>query len=82
MDDKNLMEGVLLLEKNVCDLYMHGTLESPTANVHQVFNNALNQSLAMQGEIYNAMSAKGWYQTQPVEQTKISNLRQKFRTQQ
>ena len=29
MDDKNLMEDILLLEKGVCDLYMHGTLESP-----------------------------------------------------
>lgn len=33
MDDKNLMEDILLLEKGVCDLYMHGTLESPTSNV-------------------------------------------------
>ena len=37
MDDKNLMEGILLLEKGVCDLYMHGTIESSTDNVHQAF---------------------------------------------
>ncbi len=81
MDDKNLMEGVLLLEKNVCDLYMHGTLESPTANVHQAFNNALTQSLSMQETLYSAMTAKGWYQVQPVEQTKINNVKQKFQSQ-
>ncbi len=28
MDDKNLMENILLLEKGVCDLYMHGTIRS------------------------------------------------------
>ena len=30
MDDKNLMENMLLLEKGVCDLYLHGTVESST----------------------------------------------------
>ena len=48
MDDKNLMENILLLEKGVCDLYMHGAIESSTANVHQAFNNALNESLCIQ----------------------------------
>ena len=33
MDDKCLMENLLLVEKGVCDLYMHGTIESGTANV-------------------------------------------------
>ena len=28
MEDKDLMEGVLLLEKGVCDLYLHGTIVS------------------------------------------------------
>ena len=30
MDDKNLMENLLLLEKGVCDLYLHGTIEAST----------------------------------------------------
>ena len=37
MNDKNVMEDILLLEKGVCDLFMHGTIESSTANVHQAF---------------------------------------------
>ena len=78
MDDKNLMEGILLLEKGVCDLYMHGTIESSTDNVHQVFNTALNNALCMQDEIYDKMSAKGWYPVQQVEQNKINTVKQKF----
>ena len=31
MDDKCLMENMLLTTKGVCDLYMHGTIESATA---------------------------------------------------
>ncbi len=78
MDDKNLMENIILLEKGVCDLYMHGTIESSTDNVHQVFNTALNNSLNMQDTIYDKMASKGWYPTEQAEQKKVDSLKQKF----
>lgn len=81
MDDKNLMQDILLLEKGVCDLYMHGSIESSTDNVHQTFKTALNNSLCMQDSLYDQMSAKGWYQTQQVDQTKIDSVKQKFNIQ-
>ena len=71
MDDKNVMENILLLEKGVCDLYMHGTIESCTSNVHQAFSHALSDSLAMQDTLYDQMAAKGWYPTDRAEMTKI-----------
>ena len=61
MNDKNLMEDILLLEKGVCDLFLHGTIESPTANVHQTFSDALNDALCMQDQVYDKMAEKGWY---------------------
>ena len=81
MDDKNLMENILLMEKGVCDLYMHGTIESPTDNVHKAFCDALNESLSMQDTIYSQMEAKGWYPTEQAEQNKISTVKQKFAAQ-
>lgn len=78
MNDKNLMENILLLEKGVCDLYMHGTIESSTDNVHNAFNSALNNALCMQDDIYDKMAAKGWYPTEQVEQNKINGVKQKF----
>lgn len=78
MNDKNLMEDILLLEKGVCDLFMHGTIESATSNVHETFNRALNDSLCMQDKIYTKMSDKGWYKEQAVEQTQIDSVKQKF----
>lgn len=78
MDDKNIMENILLLEKGVCDLYMHGSIECGTENVNQAFRAALNQSLTMQDTIYDKMSAKGWYPTEQVEQNKINAVKQKF----
>lgn len=78
MDDKSLMENILLLEKGVCDLYMHGTIESSTQNVHGAFRAALTESLCMQDTLYTKMSAKGWYPAEQVDASKISTLKQKF----
>ena len=78
MDDKCVMENILLTTKGVCDLYMHGTIESATADVHSTFNTALENSLKMQDEIYKKMAAKGWYQTTAAEQNKIQTVKQKF----
>lgn len=81
MDDKSLMQDMLLLEKGVCDLYMHGTIESSTTNVQKAFNDALNESLSMQGTLYEKMSTKGWYSADQAEQNKVSSVKQKFSAQ-
>lgn len=78
MNDQNIMENLLLTTKGVCDLYMHGTIESSTQNVHSAFDNALGSSLCMQDQTYQKMAAKGWYPMQQVEQQKIDQVRQKF----
>ncbi|MBS6642795.1 MAG: spore coat protein [Clostridiaceae bacterium] len=78
MDDKCIMENLLLTTKGVCDLYLHGTIESSTQNVHQVFDRALEDSLCMQDDIYQKMSAKGWYTTEQAEQQKIQKVKNQF----
>ncbi len=80
MDDKQIMENILLTTKGVCDLYMHGTIESGTPNVHNAFQTALNDSLCMQDNIYKAMTQKGWYTTEQVPQQKIDQVKQKYTT--
>ena len=77
MNDKQIMENILLTTKGAIDLYMHGTIESSTGNVHQTFSTALNNTLCMQDEIYKKMAAKGWYPmekawcTLPVEDSMV-----------
>ena len=78
MNDRNLMENLLLLEKGVCDLYLHGTVESATESVHGAFRAALTESLCMQDTIYGKMAAKGWYPSTPAEQKQINAVKQKF----
>lgn len=78
MDDRQLMENMLLLEKGACDLMMHGTIESSDRSVHDAFSCSLNTSLQMQEQIYGKMQQKGWYPSQQVDSQKISQVRQKF----
>lgn len=78
MEDKDLMESELLTLKGVCDLYMHGAIEAPTAEVHNAFKNALNESLNIQNKIYNLMAEKGWYPMQNAQQQQLDSVKQKF----
>jgi len=78
MDDKCIMENLLHTTKGVCDLYMHGAIESSTQNVNDAFKCALNETLCMQDSIYKQMSAKNWYTAEQVPQQKIDQIRQKY----
>ena len=73
MDDKALLEDILLTTKGACDLYMHGTIESETANVHCTFDNALSDTLKMQNDIFSQMS-----QMQQAPQQQIDQVKQQF----
>lgn len=81
MNDRDIMENLLLTTKGACDLYMHGTIESSTANVHRTFSTALNDCLCMQDSIYKEMSGRGWYTAEQAQQQKITQVRQKFSAQ-
>lgn len=78
MNDREIMEGLLQTAKGVCDLYMHGTIESATPNVHQAFSTALNDTLCMQKQIYQQMSERGWYTAEQAPQQQRQQLKQKF----
>ncbi len=78
MEDRDLMEKELLVIKGVCDLYLHGTIESSTAEVHSAFKDALNESLDIQNKLYNLMAEKGWYKTCEAKQEEIDKVKQKY----
>lgn len=78
MNDRDIMEGILLTTKGVCDLYMHGSIESTTPNVHQTFSCALNDALCMQENIYKQMESRGWYTTEQEQPQKLQQVKQKF----
>lgn len=78
MQDREIMENLLLNLKGECDLLMHGAIESATPEVQAAFKTALNETLTMQSELYGKMAEKGWYPSSIAEQKQIDAVRQKF----
>ena len=78
MQDREIMENILLNLKGECDLLMHGAIESATPSVHTAFKSALDDTLAMQSEVYAKMATKGWYPTSAAEQRQVDAVKQKF----
>jgi len=78
MDDREIMENLLLTTKGACDLYMHGSIEASTADVNQAFHTALDSALCMQQDIYQQMSGHGWYAAQSAPAQERTQLKQKY----
>ena len=78
MNDQDIMQSLLISTKGVCDLYLHGTVESATPNVHKAFDDALNESLCMQSGIYSKMAEKGWYPSTQAPPQSIQQVKTKF----
>ena len=78
MNDRDLMENMLMLEKGACELFMHGTIESATPAVHAAFKSSLTELLSLQNQIYSEMASKGWYPAEKAEAQKIAAAKQKF----
>ncbi|MBQ5977429.1 MAG: spore coat protein [Oscillospiraceae bacterium] len=78
MNDKEIMENILLTTKGVCDLYLHGSVESSTPQVHDAFTAALNDAICMQNGLYQQMESHGWYQKEQEQPQKLQQLKQKY----
>ena len=78
MNDKEIMESLLIGVKGSCDLMMHGSIESATPNVHGTFGAALNDSLCMQNSIYTEMANRGWYPPDQAPRQKLDEVKQKY----
>ena len=78
MNDREIMENILLTTKGVCDLCLHGAVESATPQVHEVFSTALNDALSMQSGVYAQMESRGWYQKEQEQPQKLQQVKQKY----
>ncbi len=78
MDDKSVMEEMLLLQKGVCDLFLHGTVEASGTAVRRAFQSALNDALTAQDTICTKMAEKGWYPAETADAARITSVKQKF----
>ena len=76
--DKDVMNEILTMSKAGADLFLHGTLEANSQNVHEAFKSALTETLTIQNDTYKVMQQKGWYPTENVPPQKIEQTKQKL----
>lgn len=81
-NERQICESILMETKGLCDLYMHGTIESATPNVRAAFDTALKDALTMQQKLYDQMSRKGWYPAAQAPQDQVNQTKQKFQNMQ
>lgn len=80
-DDKAKLTDALTSQKMMTETYNTFTNECATPALRNEFINILNEEHQIQFEIFDEMNKRGWYQTQPAEQPKIDQARQKFTNQ-
>ncbi len=78
MDNKTMLEGILWDLKCLADLFLHGTIESGTKNVHQTFENSLTDVLTLQSDLYTLMSEEKMYNVENVAETKLTKAQSKY----
>lgn len=78
MDNKTMLEGILWDLKTLGDLFLHGTIESGTKNVHKTFKDSLDEVLTLQNDLYTLMSEEKMYQVENVAESKISKAQGKY----
>jgi len=78
MNDKLIMENLLLLLKGTCEVYVHGTQEASNKIIHDVLKSGLDDMLKMQFDVYNKMTEFGWYTIQNIEAKEIDKTIKKL----
>lgn len=71
MNDKQIMENILLLLKGTCEVYVHGSQEASNKKIHEILKEALAEILKMQYEVYTKMTECGWYQINNIKSSEI-----------
>ncbi len=78
MNDKLIMESILLLLKSSVSVYLHGTLEASNKLIHNTLKNGLDEIMKMQFLVFNKMNECGFYKLTNVDKKRISDTLNKL----
>ena len=79
-DEKARLMDLLNSEKQMTAIYNTSLCESETTAVRNCLSSILEEEHSMQNELFMQMKSRGWYQTEPAEQTKLEQAKQNFCT--
>lgn len=78
MKDRDICENLLTLIKSICNILASGAQEASTTEIAEVFRESLDESLAVQHDVYKAMEESGFYQNTNVPVEQINQLQNKY----
>ena len=78
MTEQMYMNVLLSLSKNMVEILFHGTIESSEKKVLSKFDDALDEYLDIQAEIFQIMEQKGWYTIKKTKDTNKEELINKY----
>ncbi|MBQ9784074.1 MAG: spore coat protein [Clostridia bacterium] len=78
MTDKEMMTDLLSTEKFMTGVYNTYCCEAATPALRSCLMSLMQDTHRMQEETFDDMSARGWYQLEKAEDTKLNQEKQKF----
>lgn len=78
MTEQEMMTDLLFGEKFMTSVYNTFCCEAATPAVKSCLMSLLQETHRMQQELFSDMSARGWYKTEPAEDNKLMQEKQKF----
>ncbi|MEW9123256.1 MAG: spore coat protein [Thermotaleaceae bacterium] len=76
--EKELMNDLLMSEKQVSSAYTVGITESSCSNLRDVLMSCEQNVLQTQEEIFNAMNQRGWYPIKKAASQDVQNAKNKY----
>lgn len=76
--EKELMNDLLMSEKQVSSAYTVGITESSCANLRNVLMRCEENVFTNQQDIFNAMEQRGWYNIKKAPSQDVQNAKDKF----
>ena len=78
MGDKEIFKDFLSSQKQIAASYNTFAGECVNPQLRSAFLNILDEEHRIQADLFDDMTAKGWYQTEPADGTKVAQARQKL----
>ena len=78
MTEQEMMTDLLFGEKFMTSIYNTFCCEAATPAVKSCLMSLLQETHRMQQDLFSEMSARGWYKTEPAEDNKLMQEKQKF----
>lgn len=78
LGEKEILNDFIMSQKLLTSSYNTFAGECTNQQLRNAFLNILDDEHAIQANIFENMQSKGWYQTEPADQQKVQQAKQKF----